>query len=180
MLQRNEKKGGDFLMSIDNIQLSGYLCQNMFAKSLIGEIQTTNLSEVSEKTKIASLGENKGNILFLVNNKEYKFLADNEMKLLSDLISACKLSMADISLVNFHQNPGISYQDLIEQFHSKKILIFGIASSELQLPFTIPFFQIQKFHEQVYLTNPSLEDFISNVNLKKELWKCLKKIFLEQ
>ncbi|HEV2833490.1 MAG TPA: hypothetical protein VGW31_16030 [Hanamia sp.] len=167
-------------MSIDNIQLSGYLCQNMFAKSLIGEIQTTNSNELPKKTKIASLGENKRNILFLVNNKEFKFLSDKEMKLLSDLISACKLSMADISLVNFNQNPGINYQDLVEQFHSKKILIFGIALSELQLPFTIPFFQIQKFQEQVYLTNPSLEDFISNVNLKKELWNCLKKIFLQQ
>jgi hypothetical protein len=167
-------------MSIDNIQLPGYLCQNMFAKSLIGEIQTTNSSGISEKPKIASLGENKENILFLVNNKEYKFLSDKEMKLLSDLISACKLSMADISLVNFHQNPGINYQDLVEQFHSKKILIFGTAPSELGLPFTIPFFQIQKFHEQVYLTNPSLESFISNVNLKKELWKCLKKMFLQQ
>jgi hypothetical protein len=179
-LQRNEKKGGDFLMSIDNIQLSGYLCQNMFAKSLIGEIQTTNSNELPKKTKIASLGENKRNILFLVNNKEFKFLSDKEMKLLSDLISACKLSMADISLVNFNQNPGINYQDLVEQFHSKKILIFGIALSELQLPFTIPFFQIQKFHEQVYLTNPSLEEFISNINLKKELWNCLKKLFLQQ
>ena len=168
-------------MSIDNIQLPGYLCQNMFAKSLIGEIETMNSSEASEKIKIASLGENKGNILFLVNNKEYKFLADNEMKLLSDLISACKLSMADISLVNFNQNPGINYQDLIEQFHSKKILIFGIASSELQLPFTIPYYQVQKYAGSDILLAPSLATIMGTSQEakleKSKLWLCLKKMF---
>ena len=167
-------------MSIDNIQLSGYLCQNMFPKSLVGETATNNPGKVSEKIKIDSLGDNKENILFLVNNKEHKFLSDSEMKLLSDLILACRLSMIDVSVVNFHRNPGIGYQDLIAQFHPKKVLIFGVTPLELQLPFTIPFFQIQKFHEQTYLTNPSLEDFISNVKLKKELWNCLKKIFLQE
>lgn len=164
-------------MSIDNIQLSGYLCQNLFANSLYGETSSTISKKVLKKTKMVSLGENRGNILFLINNKQHKFLADNEMKFLSDLLSACKISIADISIVNFDQNTGINYQDLIEQFQSKKIFIFGVSATELGLPFTIPFFQIQKFHEQTYLINPPLEDFLNNIDLKKELWNCLKKIF---
>lgn len=167
-------------MGIDNIQLSGYLCQNLYNKSLIGEKHADNTVKTLEKLKITALGENKCNILFLVNNEDQKFLSDSEMKLLSNLLSACKLSIADISLVNLQENPGIIYTDLVDQFHPKKILIFGISTSELQLPFTIPFFQIQQFHEQLYLTNPPLNQFVNNKELKKQLWNCLKKLFPEK
>jgi hypothetical protein len=167
-------------MGIDNIQLSGYLCQNLYNKSLIGEKHADNTVKTSEKFKINVLGQNKSQVLFLVNNRDQKFVSDSEMKLLSNLLSACKLSMADISLVNFQENPGIIYTDLIDYFHPKKILIFGISTSELQLPFTIPFFQIQQFHEQLYLTNPSLNQFLNNKELKIQLWNCLKKLFPEK
>ena len=186
-------------MSLDNIQLSGHLCQIMYAKSLIG-IQNSGEIKVdkpqpekkkaasvqeSEKiesvaTTISSLGENNGHILFLVNDANNKFLADDEMKLLSDLLTACKISMADIALVNYHQHPGVSYQTLTKQFQPKKLLIFGVTASELDLPFAIPFFQLQKFQEQLYMISPSLTGFLNNIDLKKELWTSLKKIFLLQ
>ncbi len=175
-------------MSIDNIQLNGYLCQKMFSKNLLETLQTnenqsnTILSDTTKKTsqnsKISCLGENEGNILFIVNDTQNKFIADNEMKLLSDLLTACKISMVDIALVNYNQHPKITYKELIEQFQSKKMLLFGVTASDLDLPFTIPFFQLQKFQEQLYMISPSLSDFINNVKLKKELWNSLKKIFL--
>lgn len=177
-------------MSIDDIQLPGYLCQIMYTNSLVNTPQTDSIKPATileesikkapHKLKINSLGENKKNILFLVNNSQNKFLADNEMKLLTDLLTACKISMEDIALVNYNQNPEINYQELFDQFQSKKILIFGITASNLELPFNIPFFQIQKFQEQLYMICPSLSDFINNVELKKELWISLQKIFLLQ
>lgn len=166
-------------MSIDNIQLPAYLCQKMFTKSLIGTNKPAKSIKVLKETKIVGLGENKKNILFLINNADESYLPDDEMKLLSDLLSACKLSLTDIMLINFYNNKSANYQKLTEQFGSKKILIFGVTTSELQLPFTIPFFQIQQFREQLYLINPSFNEFLTNKDLKKQLWKCLKKLFLE-
>lgn len=185
-------------MSIDTIQLPGHLCQIMYTNSLIEASKTIEkkahklqpeiikndiissvpVKEIQAKTIINSLGENKGNILFLVNNDQNKFLADDEMKLLSDLLTACKITMADIALVNYHQHPELNYQELSHQFQPKKVLIFGITTSELQLPFTIPFFQIQKFQEKIYMVSPSLSDFLNNKELKMSLWNSLKKIFL--
>ncbi len=173
-------------MSIDNIQLNGYLCEKMFSKTILDLTKTARTrnndvdvkKNLSKKIKISSLGENERNILFLVNNAQNKFVADDEMKLLTDLLPACKISMADIALVNYDKNREMNYKELIEQFQSKKILIFGVSASELDLPFTIPFFQIQKFQEQLYMIGPPLSDFINNVALKKELWNSLKKIFL--
>jgi DNA polymerase III psi subunit len=185
-------------MSIDTIQLPGHLCQIMYRNSLIEAsksvekkahklqpeiikndiIEPESIKEIPAKTITNSLGENKGNILFLVNNDQNKFLADDEMKLLSDLLTACKISMADIALVNYHQHSELNYQELSHQFQPKKILIFGVTASELELPFAIPFFQIQKFQEQLYMVSPSLSDFLNNKELKMLLWNSLKKIFL--
>ncbi|HET7115799.1 MAG TPA: hypothetical protein VFI29_04885 [Hanamia sp.] len=164
-------------MSLDNIQLSKKECQILFAKNLVGTVQDIVADTVSNEIKINSLGGNQKNILFLVNDSQNKFLPDNEMDLLSNLITACKLSMADIALVN-HYNTFINYHQLTDHFQSKKILMFGATTSELGLPFSIPFFQIQQFQQQFYLTAPPLIDFLNNKNLKKDLWISLQKLFL--
>ena len=166
-------------MSIDNIPITGYLCEKLFATSLMIRKPSGNARkpELLPKT-IQSLGENEGNILFIVNDSKNKFLGDDEMKLLTDLLTACKLSMMHIALVNYGSSKEINYRDLDEQFHAKKILAFGVTPSELDLPFTIPFFQVQNYQNQTYMLAPPLTDFINNIDLKKKLWNCLKKIFL--
>lgn len=162
-------------MSIDNIQLPGYLCQEMYTKVLLDLKESAN---DSPKIKFTSLGGNEKNILFLINNAENKFLADDEMKLLSDLLTACKISLADIALTNYHLNPAMTYLELIDEFRFKKALIFGVTTAELELPFGIPFFQIQKYQEQLYLLCPTFSEFINNKKLKQQLWTCLQKVFL--
>lgn len=161
-------------MSLDNIQLSKETCKNLFAKNLV---ELDGKAEKKEIT-ISSLGENQQQILFIVNDPEQRFLPDDEMTLLSNLITACKLSMADIALVNFYHNH-FDYHDFASQFHPRKILVFGVTTEELSLPFTIPFFQIQQFQEQLYLTAPSLKNFLNSKDLKKELWTSLQKLFLK-
>ncbi len=165
-------------MSIDNIQLDGYLCYTMFSKSLLLAEKPNISKPLPQKQEITSLGENQSQILFLVNNSEHKFLADDEMKMLSGLLTACKISMADIALVNYHHHQKINYKHLTDHFQSKKLLIFGVNAQELDLPFTIPFFQVQQFQEQTYLLGPALSELINNVPLKTQLWGSLKKIFL--
>ncbi|MEO6904966.1 MAG: hypothetical protein ABI148_01280 [Ginsengibacter sp.] len=162
-------------MSLDNIQLSKVTCKNLFAKNLVEMDQ----KEENKEINICSLGENQQQILFLVNEPEHKFLPNEEMTLLSNLITACKLSMADIGLVNFYKNH-FDYHDFANQFHSKKILLFGVTTEDLNLPFTIPFFQIQQFQDQQYLTAPPLKIFLNNKDLKKELWTSLQKLFLKK
>lgn len=162
-------------MSLDNIELSTRTIQLLFTKDLVETIKEQPV--IQDPLKIDSLGENSRNILFLVNNTFNKFLPDDQMDMLSKLISACKLSMADIALVNYHQNP-VNYKELAMHFSPQKILIFGVSTSMLDLPFTIPFFQIQSYNGQSYVIAPPLEDFVKNTDLKKELWACLKKLFL--
>jgi hypothetical protein len=164
-------------MSLDNIQISKKERQLLFSRNLVEITKDSVVKKTSKEIIIESLGENQQQVLFLVKDSQNKFLPDDEMNLLSNLILACKLSMADIALVNTFDTT-YNYSELNHLFQPKRILMFGINTSELELPFTIPFFQIQKFHEQLYMTSPPLKDYINNINLKKDLWICLQKLFL--
>ena len=164
-------------MSLDNIQLSAETCSILFNHNLIGDLASNPEADSQNKIKINALGGNQKHVVFLVNDGSCKFLPDEEMELLTKLVSACKLTMNDISLVNFNSNP-VNYHLLNEQFQYEKILIFGVSTSALELPFDIPNFQIQQFQQQLYLTAPPLKEFLNNVELKKELWQSLQKLFL--
>jgi len=166
-------------MSLNNIQLSDIAFQILFEKNLVGNTGIKAGTEVSKEINISSLGENQKNILFLVNEPEHKFLPDNEMEMLSNLVIACKLSMADIALVNYHYNH-YQYSQFDDHFQPKIILLFGISTAEMDLPFAIPFFQIQQFQQQFFLTVPPLAEFLENKNLKKDLWLSLQKLFLNK
>ncbi|MEO6843703.1 MAG: hypothetical protein ABI184_00950 [Ginsengibacter sp.] len=166
-------------MSLDTIRLSKNARQILFAKSLVEAAPAEELADKGTQIRINSLGGNKKNILFLVTDSQNKFLPDEQMDLLSNLISACKLTMADIALVNYY-DISLNYLQLSGHFQSKKVLMFGIETSALQLPFTIPHFQIQPFLEQLYVTAPPLNHFLNNKDLKKELWTCLQKLFLNK
>ena len=163
-------------MSLNKIQFSGYLYQNLYNKNLIGATQISNAD--NSEIKISSLGGNQKKILFLVNNSATKFLDDEEMILLTNLITACKLSMEDIALVNYSNCDNINYKDLIEYFQSEKILMFGTFLAEIDLPFIIPDFQIQSYGGKLFMAAPPLNELISNKDAKKDLWKCLQQIFL--
>ena len=164
-------------MSIDNLQLPGFLHEQMFKRNLL-DLEGTN--HFSKKNEIDFLGGNEKNIIFLVNDSQSKFLADKDLALLSGLLTACQLTMADIALVNFFRNNTINYHELTNKFQSKRILTFEIPPSDIGLPFTIPFFQVQNFNGQSYLLSPALNQIQSNVELKKQLWESLQRIFTIQ
>ncbi len=164
-------------MSLDNIQLSNQICEILYSHNLIEDFESHSDINSVKKNEIESLGENQSNILFIVNDPAHKFLPDEEMELLTRLVSACQLSLADIALVNFNSNK-YNYQQYNERFQPKKILIFGVKNASLELPFDIPHFQVQQFQQQFYLTAPSLNALLNNTALKKELWGSLQKLFL--
>ena len=99
------------------------------------------------------------------------------MKFLNDLLNACNLTMADIAFLNFRDTTAFTYVDVNDQLHPEKILIFGVLAKELDLPFEIPFFQVQNFHEQSYMFGPPLAEIQLDKELKKQLWASLQKNF---
>ncbi|MGN6248166.1 MAG: hypothetical protein ACTHNG_07405 [Ginsengibacter sp.] len=105
-------------------------------------------------------------------------MADEEMEMLTKLVSACKMTVKDIALVNFTQNT-FNYQEVNEQFKPEKVLLFGVANGQIGLPFEMPYFQIQNYSGQFYLSAPSLKELLNDKKLKAELWTALQNLFLK-
>lgn len=164
-------------MDIDSIELTYPICQSLFSNNLVETKSPTKKVHEKDNSLLDFLGENKKKIVFVVNNEKEKYVSNEEMAVLINLLTACKFSMADIALVNYYPSHDITYEKLTEQFKAKYILLFGLTCEQLGLPFNIPEFQVQKFQDEIYLFNPPFNDLINDKNSKIALWNCLKKIF---
>ncbi len=166
-------------MSLNNIQLPASVLQSLYNKSLYD--LNTDKSEVisDEAANIVFLGNNAKKIIILVNSTAAIYLPDEELNFLLGILTACKLSMADVALINMAKNPAIQYKDISNQLKAEKIILFGIEPEAIGLPLQFPPYQIQKFNNQVYLSSASLTGLQADKEEKLKLWNCLKKIFLQ-
>ncbi len=165
-------------MNLDKVQLPGFLHGALFKKNLVLiELDLVPDSPKTKSKKINFLGGHEKKIVFIANDDQNKFLGDNQMKFLNDLLNACNLTMADIAFLNFREATAFTYLDVNDQLYPEKILIFGVSAKELDLPFEIPFFQVQNFHDHLYMFSPPLAEIQLDKELKKRLWACFQKIF---
>jgi len=173
-------------MKSENIQLPGFLIADLYKSSLVimgEEPKTGNKITIPEKAVIETgwyLGSNLQKITLVVNEKEAVYLPDDSLQFLSAILGACKLNMGDVAIVNHHNNP-VDYISLKEKLSPNFLLLFGVTAQALQLPFTIPYYQVQKYDNCQILLNPSLNNMLGNSQEakleKSKLWLCLKKMF---
>lgn len=165
-------------MSLDNIQLSALLVEKLYNKSLVDLNNNKAPQPARAGGDINRLGNNGKNILIIINETNAAFLEDSDLNLLLGILTACKLSMADIALVNFDKSPHIRYELLNEHFNPATILLFGVEPGQLDFPLHFPHYQLQQYNGQHYLSSPALKVLGTDVASKKQLWPCLQKHFL--
>jgi hypothetical protein len=168
-------------MSLDNIQLPPIVLHDLFKHSLVDLNAGTTKDDTINTTNtgnISFLGTNQKHIAIIVDTEKTIYLPDEELNFLLGILSACKLSMADVALVNIAKNNTLIYTDIAQQLNAEKILLFAVTPAQLQLPLQFPHYQIQKFNTQVYLSAPSLQLIEADKAEKTKLWNCLKQIFL--
>ena len=164
-------------MSLDNIELPAIIIQRLYSKSLYNLKTNENGLNTMQAVGFGYLGSNQKRIALLVNSTEAIYLPDDTLNFLLGILTACRLSMADIALINISKNPGLIYTDITEQLKAEKIFLFGLDAEVLALPLQFPHYQVQQFNNQVYLSSPSLSDLQKDKEEKMKLWNCLKNIF---
>lgn len=137
----------------------------------------TSTTVMPGKPSIKFLGKNEKNILVVVNHAGVPFLPDDELKFLTSVLSACKLSLADVAIVNWREVATKEYSAVFEELNGNRILLFDVSPSEFGLPLSFPFFQVQPFDNRNYLCAPALTGIEKDVETKKQLWASLKRIF---
>lgn len=164
-------------MSLDNIQLVPFLVQQLYKKSLVELDSINKESIIANNVTIPFLGKNERNILVVVKEADAVFLPDADLNLLIRILSACKLSLADIALINFDKNAAVDYTILMKEFTPELILLFGINPGELQFPLHFPNYQLQQYNHQTYISSASFNILNKNKEEKTKLWDCLQKHF---
>jgi hypothetical protein len=159
-------------MSLNNIQLESSLLADLYKNSLV----ETSATAVPEKRPVKYLGNNHKNIIVVVSHATVPFLPDEELSFLSNILAACKMSIADIGIINFD---GINQMDLqsIVDTEAKNVLLFGVEPLSIGLPINFPAFQLQGFDNRTYLQAPALSAIERDKALKTRLWTSLKALF---
>ena len=164
-------------MSLDNIQLTATLLQDLYMNPLYDIKTGESTTDLMKILPVSYLGNNQKKVVILVRAADAIYLPDDELNFLLGILTACKLSMADIALINISKNTSLLYKDVTEQLKAEKVILFGIDPKELGLPLQFPLYQIQNYNDQVYLSSESLNNLRTDKEEKMKLWNCLKKVF---
>ncbi len=124
-----------------------------------------------------ALGNNGKQVLVLVNREDVVYLPDQELNFLTGILSACKMTLADVAILNLQHYPGTGYKELVPFFNSKTVLLFGVEPAGFGLPLNFPAFQAQAFSGTTYLWSPDLGTMETDKLLKSKLWVSLKQMF---
>ncbi len=160
-------------MTLNTIQLNTSMLTDLYGDVLV----ETSTNTVPEPATTRFLGNNKKNILVMVNHEQMPFLPDTELNFLSSILGACKLSLADIAVVNFHPDGASKVPQTFGQLEPQKVLLFQVDPLSIGLPINFPWFQVQDFDKRKYLYSPSLTEIEQDKTLKQKLWNSLKNMF---
>ena len=160
-------------MSLNDIRLTPQLLADLFGTTLIETDQKT-----TAQTGVKALGGNAKNILIVVKNDSKDILPGAEQAFLLSILTACKLGLEDVALINWQTIDELGYKDLLHQFESRFVLLFDVTPVQFGLPMDFPHFQIQAFDSRQYLFAPALHAIQEHKGTKGELWTALKKLFL--
>src|SRR4029078_6806696 len=116
-------------MSLNKIQLKPRMLADLYANSLLETSTTT----VPETAQLKYLGNNKKNIAVIVKHQSATYLPDDELSFLVNILSACKLSLADIAILNSSRIQAEELQEMTLG-ETKTVLLFGIDPLSIGLP----------------------------------------------
>lgn len=126
------------------------------------------------------LGNNQKNITILLSDPEAVFLNDQSLQFLSAILAACKLNLGDVAIVNLSKHP-LSYTTIKGWLSPTSMLIFDIDAKQIQMPFKLPFYQVQDYDQCSILFAPALNTMMGESREakleKSKLWLSLKTMF---
>ena len=170
-------------MSLNSIKFEPTDIAFLFKNSLV-EINAEQ--QVLSQTRIETeqinnglkyLGENKKKTLVVVRNADAVHIPDKQLSFLIKLLAACNLNLANVAIFNFQDHNSSEFNEILNFFNPKVVLLFDVEPGQFGLPMIFPQFQVQGYKDAMFVSSPSLDLIEPDKSLKGKLWVCLKKIF---
>jgi len=160
-------------MSLNNVRLTPQLLTDLYGNVLIETVQ-----KAAAGNRLNVLGSNEKNILIVVKSDSGAILPQPELTFLTSILTACKLRLEDVAILNWNTVAEKDYKEILHQLESRFVLLFDVTPLQFGLPMDFPPFQIQAFDTRQYLFAPALQKIQEHKGLKGELWTALKKLFI--
>lgn len=126
------------------------------------------------------LGGNAKGVVVIVNDPENVYVSDDALQLLTGILNACKLNMADIAVINYAKYP-YPFARLQQLLQINNCILFEVSLQTMQLPFSIPYHQVQQYANCTFTYSPALQSMLGTSDeaklQKSKLWLSLKKMF---
>ena len=149
-------------------------------------IATTPANEVVNELKsttpvpIKYLGDHLKKIIVLVHDNNAVHLNETDLGLLSSILNACKLTLADIALINIAQQP-LALHEMLITLPSQFVISFDINSAQIKIKLPTTLYKpIVLGDTQILFSNSlqSMQGADQNAKLEKsKLWNALKLLF---
>ncbi len=160
-------------------QLPDFVIADLYSKSLVliydEARQKTAAITLNESGK-KYLGNYKNRIVVYVNDANDIYLNKEDFSFLSGILKACKLHVEHIALINY-SNQILSFAQLKKNMQPEFLLCFGVNALQIELPFTMPDYQVQLYDKCQIITAPSLTALNQSKTDKVKLWTSLQKMF---
>ena len=156
------------------------LYKNVLIETQVAETVTTKQIEAIQPIALKFLGENRKQVSIIVIDNNAVYIDDEKLNLLTKLLAACKLTLADVAIVNLH-NKNITYNQIKQELNPQFLLLMGVDIKQFALPIIFPEYKIQYYNNCQILIAKDLQQFIGetqDVKMEKsKLWLCLKTLF---
>ena len=156
------------------------LYKNVLIETQVAETVTTKQIEAIQPIALKFLGENRKQVSIIVIDNNAVYIDDEKLNLLTKLLAACKLTLADVAIVNLY-NKNITYNQIKQELNPQFLLLMGVDIKQFALPIIFPEYKIQHYNNCQILIAKGLQQFIGetqDVKMEKsKLWLCLKTIF---
>jgi hypothetical protein len=149
-------------------------------------IETTQVNEVVNEQKstppapLKFLGDHLKKIMVIVNDPNAVHLNETDLGLLSSILIACKLTLADIALINTAQQP-LSLHEMLNTLPSQLVLAFDLSAAQLKIKLPATLYKPIVLGETHILFSSSLQSMQGadqTAKLEKsKLWNALKLLF---
>ena len=140
---------------------------------------TTN-EPIKELGQIKYLGEHLKQVTIIVKDELAVYLNENDLTLLSSILSACKLTLADIALINVAQQK-LSLHEILNVLPSKLVMIFDVSSTTLKIKLPTTLYKSIQLGDTYLLFSNSLslmQGGDQSAKLEKgKLWAIFKSLF---
>ncbi|WP_276089725.1 hypothetical protein [Pedobacter sp. JY14-1] len=123
------------------------------------------------------LGNNKRNVLILVNSQSEQVSNEKGRELLRKIVKSVNLAAADFALLNYAGYPETDFSELAAFFNPEIVFSFGVGCNQLGLPDHALYTVVTEGSVKL-IFSAGLEMLDDDMQAKKILWGALKQLEL--